>query len=81
MNIPLKRQGYAEREMYTNRHTRASALLSTGVSIGDGANQLGHSPEMFQRIYARVMNEFSGKENYSHLEGISLEKNGLRRVE
>ena len=81
MNIPLKREGYAERDMYTNRHTRASELLSTGVSVGDGANQLGHSPEMFQRIYARVMNEFSGKENYSHLEGISLEKNGLRLVE
>ena len=55
-------------------------LLSTGVSIGDGASQLGHSPEMFQRIYARFMNEFSGKENYSHLEGVPLEKNGLRLV-
>ena len=81
MNIPLKRQGYAERDMYTNRHTRASALLSTGVSIGDGASQLGRSPEMFQRIYARFMNEFSGKEDYSHLDGVAVQNHGLHLVD
>ena len=36
---------------------------------------------MFQFIYARFMNEFNGKANYNHLQGIALEKNALRLAE
>jgi integrase len=38
---------------YQTRHTYATMLLMAGAKPGWAANQLGHSVEMFYRIYAR----------------------------
>lgn len=56
------------REPYTCRHTRAAELLSTGIDPARAANQLGHSLEMFLRIYSEFIEEFCGKDN-AELEG------------
>lgn len=80
-NVPLQRPMYDKRDMYVCRHTRASELLSLGVSRGEAAKQLGHSPEMFDRIYARFIGEFTGRTDMTHLDGIGLEKHGLHLIE
>lgn len=56
------------RHPYTARHTRAAELLSSGAVIGRAARQMGHSVEMFTRIYSEFIEEFSG-EDTSVLEG------------
>lgn len=56
------------REPYTCRHSRAAELLSTGVEPARAAAQLGHSLEMFLRVYSEFIEEFCGKDN-SELEG------------
>ena len=56
-------------EPYACRHTRASELLSTGVDAGDAAKQLGHSIEMFHRIYAEWIEEFKGDLKLDRFEG------------
>ena len=47
------------RDPYKLRHTRASELIDSGAAE-EGPFELGHSPEMFYRIYARKMKD---KEN------------------
>lgn len=53
---------------YVLRHTRAAELLSTGVEPVRAAQQLGHSLEMFYRIYSELIEEFR-RDNDEDLEG------------
>ena len=53
---------------YTLRHTRAAELLSQGCNAALAARELGHSVEMFLRVYSEFMQEYSEQE-ISQLEG------------
>jgi integrase len=55
---------------YTCRHTRAAELLSTGIGPADAAKQMGHSVEMFLRIYSEYIEEFSKDQDRSRFEGM-----------
>lgn len=55
---------------YACRHTRAAELLSTGVEPADAARQLGHSVEMFLRIYSEWIEEYSKNKDRSRFEGV-----------
>ena len=55
---------------YVCRHTRAAELLSTGVDPADAAKQLGHSLEMFLRIYSELIEEFCKNRDKSRFEGL-----------
>jgi integrase len=52
----LKRLGIRYRSPYQTRHTYATMILMAGAAPGYGANQLGHSVEMFLRTYAKWNN-------------------------
>lgn len=58
---------------YACRHTRASELLTTGVSIAEAAQQLGHNAAMFTGLYSRWIDEMSGRKDWRHLEGATDE--------
>lgn len=47
---------------YTCRHTRAAELLSAGVQPAAAAKQLGHSVEMFLRVYSEFIEEYSNQD-------------------
>lgn len=79
--IPVQREGYRVRDLYTNRHTRAAELLSIGTSHGEAASQLGHSTECFLRVYSEWIDQFSGRANKSHLEGVPVKNIGLKLVQ
>lgn len=64
------------RDSYKCRHTRASELLSQGVEPGDAAKQLGHSLEMFFRIYADFIEEFSKNKDQTRFEGVTVNLSG-----
>lgn len=57
---------------YVCRHTRAAELLSTGITPADAAKQLGHSPEMFLRIYSEFIEKFARNQDKSRFEGITV---------
>jgi integrase len=57
---------------YVCRHTRAAELLSTGVSPAEAAKQLGHSAEMFLRVYSEVIDEYLKNQDKSRFEGRPL---------
>jgi integrase len=59
------------RTPYKCRHTRASELLSQGVEPAAAAKQMGHSVEMFFRIYADFIEEFSKNRDRSAFEGLA----------
>lgn len=61
---------------YVCRHTRASELLSTGVEPVVAARQLGHSIEIFLRVYAEYIEEFTQDRDYAKLEGSNAPKIG-----
>ncbi|MEX1198212.1 MAG: site-specific integrase [Pseudohongiellaceae bacterium] len=63
---------------YTCRHTRAAELLSLGIDPADAAKQMGHSPEMFLRIYSEWIEEYSRNKDKSRFEGAGVE---LRKTE
>jgi integrase len=44
---------------YACRHTRAAELLSRGVAPARAAKELGHSVEMFLRIYSEFIEEYA----------------------
>lgn len=54
---------------YTCRHTRAAELLSAGVQPAAAAKQLGHSVEMFLRVYSEFLEEYSNQD-MSLFEGV-----------
>lgn len=64
---------------YACRHTRASELLSTGVNPADAAQQMGHSLEMFHRIYAAWIEQFAGDLDAARFEGLSVEREYAKR--
>ncbi|MEM9759661.1 MAG: tyrosine-type recombinase/integrase [Pseudomonadota bacterium] len=66
-------------EPYAARHTRASELLSTGVDPADAAKQLGHSPEMFLRVYAEWVEKFRKDLEPTRFEGVTAEIRHSRR--
>ena len=49
----LRRIGVRYRRPYQLRHTNASMRLMSGQMDGYAADQMGHSIEMFSKIYAR----------------------------
>lgn len=49
----LKRLGMRYRSPYETRHTYATMMLMAGMKPGFAAKQMGHSVEMFLRLYAR----------------------------
>lgn len=49
----LKRLGIRYRSPYQTRHTYATMMLMAGVTPAYAAKQLGHSVEMFLRIYSK----------------------------
>lgn len=49
----LKRLGIRYRSPYDTRHTYATMLLMAGVTPAFAARQMGHSVQMFLRLYAR----------------------------
>jgi integrase len=51
-NPAMKALGLRHRTPYSTRHTRASRMLMASCSPAWAARQLGHSKEMFFRIYA-----------------------------
>ena len=65
---------------YVCRHTRASELLSIGIQPADAAAQLGHSVEMFLRIYARWIEEYSRGLDKSRFEGVGIEPSAQNRT-
>lgn len=54
---------------YVCRHTRAAEMLSRGVSPAEGAQELGHSVQMFLQTYSEFIEEYRGARDYSRLEG------------
>ncbi|MDP1931868.1 MAG: tyrosine-type recombinase/integrase [Gammaproteobacteria bacterium] len=69
-----ERLKFKYRKPYTCRHTRAAELLSTGVDPADAAKEMGHSLEMFFRIYAEWIAEYANKKDDSRLEGATDKK-------
>lgn len=59
---------------YVCRHTRAAELLSTGITPADAAKQLGHSPEMFLRIYSEFIEQYARNQDKSRFEGLNVAK-------
>ncbi|MGZ5078592.1 MAG: hypothetical protein ACXWHZ_03490, partial [Usitatibacter sp.] len=49
----LRAEGIRYRTPYNTRHTRATRLLMAGCKPGWCAAQLGHSTEMFFRVYSK----------------------------
>lgn len=49
----LKKLGIRYRRPYQMRHTNASMRLTAGQTVGYAAAQMGHSPEMFVKRYAK----------------------------
>lgn len=84
-NPTLKALGIRHRTAYTTRHTRASRMLARAMKPGYCADQLGHSLEMFFRVYAKWINgadnsaerskdESGIRSGIGHGEGVSPEK-------
>lgn len=69
----LKKSRLPDCDPYACRHTRASELLSLGVTPAEAAAQLGHNVAMFTWLYSKWIPGYSGKPDYSHLEGASDE--------
>lgn len=70
----------AYRIPYVCRHTRAAELLSTGVEPARAAKQLGHTVEMFFRIYSEWIEEYA-KSSDDDLEGFTKSVPELSKVE
>lgn len=63
-NAALKILGIRHRSAYQTRHTCATVLLMAGAKPAWAANQMGHSLEVFWRVYARWI---SGQDHGSEL--------------
>lgn len=68
-----KKLGIEYRIPYTCRHTRAAELLSMGIDPADAAKQLGHSTEMFLRVYSEWIEEYALNKDKSRFEGTGTE--------
>ena len=65
-----KKARLAYRVPYICRHSRAAELLSIGINPPDAAKQLGHSTEMFYRVYSEFIEEYAGIQDTSRFEGV-----------
>lgn len=72
--------GIPYRTPYTCRHTRAAELLSTGEHYAAAAKQLGHSVEMFWRVYSEWIEEYAGEDDAEHFEGHELILRSSRKM-
>ena len=59
-----KRTRIRYRVIYTCRHTRAAELLSLNIPPAAAAKQLGHSVEMFFRVYSEWIEDYAEKINF-----------------
>jgi integrase len=66
----LKKSEVRYRIPYTCRHTRAAMMLTAGINPAFAANQLGHTVEMFFRIYSSWINELGDAEQIEKLAGV-----------
>jgi integrase len=66
----LKRLGLRYRSPYQTRHTYATIMLMSGVSPAYGARQMGHSVEMFLRLYARWIDGGQNEVEMNKVEGL-----------
>ena len=55
---------------YTCRHTRAAEMLSAGILPAVAAAQLGHSMEMFLRVYSEFLESYEDQLNKQKLRGL-----------
>ena len=70
-NPTIKVLGLRHRTPYSTRHTRATEMLMKGCKPAWCARQLGHSVEMFFRVYAKwIDGEDNGAELAKLEEGI-----------
>lgn len=69
-NAALKAAKVRHREAYQCRHTCATMLLMAGCNDTWAAGQLGHSPEVFRRTYARWL---TGVDNRRQIEKFEAE--------
>ncbi len=60
--------GIPYRIPYTCRYSRAAEMLSIGIAPGDAAKQLGHSLEMFYRVYAEWIEDYADATDFSRFE-------------
>lgn len=66
---PIKRKHRIPyRIPYTCRHSRAAEMLSIGIAPGDAAKQLGHSLEMFYRVYAEWIEDYADATDFSRFQ-------------
>ena len=59
-----KRARLRYRIPYTCRHTRAAELLSANIPPAAAAKQMGHSVEMFLRVYSEWIEEYAALQNF-----------------
>jgi integrase len=69
-DIAHDKERVPRRDPYVCRHSRASELLSNGVSPAEAADQLGHTAAMFLDSYATFVAEFCGKRDMSKFEAM-----------
>lgn len=69
-----KKERIPYRIPYVCRHTRAAELLSRGVSPAEGAQELGHSVQMFLQIYSEFIEEYRGARDYSRFESEAIDR-------
>jgi integrase len=68
-NPCLKRLGIRHRGPYNTRHTYATMMLMSGMTSAFAARQMGHSIEMFHRIYTRWLDGHTNEVELGLLEG------------
>ena len=56
-----KKYGLPHIHPHAFRRTAASNLIANGADVITTASQLGNSPEMIQKVYAKPINEASAK--------------------
>lgn len=64
---------------YVCRHTRAAELLSTGVEPIEASRQLGHSLEMFNRVYSEFIEAYCKPKDPDRFNGLEPEIEKLPR--
>lgn len=67
-NKAMKDLGIRYRSPYNARHTRATDLLERGVDRSIAADELGHSIQTFENIYAKWLNKDRKKRAFALME-------------
>lgn len=74
----LKRARVPYRHPYVCRHTRASEMITQGVKPAYAAKQLGHTVEMFFRVYADWLEKLDAGAQEQLLDEIGAKTSGLK---